>query len=107
MAANTGYFSVAGTGRSPQTHPGTEPYGSFANNTGNEAKRTDEREISIQKSIRRIFKLIGHCLFMSAVGSTEAAFDRIERQIQYHDRYESRRKRQNLPEKAKKTLGLT
>lgn len=106
MAANTGYFSVVGTGRPTQDHWGTEPPGSYAH-TENQPGRGDEREISTLKSIRRIFKLIGHCLFMSAVGSTAEAFVRMERQIQYHDRYERRQKRRNLPANAKKTLGLT
>ena len=105
MAANTGYFSVTGTGR-VHGHPGAEPPGSNANKQ-NRDEGTGEREISTLKSIRRIFKLISYSLFMSAVGTMEVAFERIERQIQYHDRYESRRKRQNLPEKAKQTLGLT
>ena len=107
MAAHTGYFSVVRTGYQAQDQPEAEESSSYLSEKKNEAGGVDQQEISILKSIRRILKLIGHSLFMSAVESTAEAFVRMERQIQYHDRYERRQKRINLPENAKKTLGLT
>lgn len=86
MVAATGYFAVAGT------------------NTGSNA---EGNEVSALKAVSRIFKLIAYSIFLSAVGTIGAAFERIERQIQYHDKYEKRRKRRNLPAFAKEILGLS
>ena len=105
MASHTGYFSVVGTGCHAKDLSEAQESSSCASENKNEEGKANEHEISILKSIRRIFKLISHSLFMSAVGSTAEAFVRMERQIQYHDRYEKRQKRRNLPENAKKILG--
>ena len=96
---------MVGTGCHAKDLSEAQESSSCASENKNEEGKANEHEISILKSIRRIFKLISHSLFMSAVGSTAEAFVRMERQIQYHDRYEKRQKRRNLPENAKKILG--
>ncbi len=90
MSARTGYFAVSGTNPRPRKVFESKDSGDTA------PPARYEHEVSILKSIRRIYKLMAHSLFMAAVGNTAGAFKRIEQQIKYHDRYEKRQKRKNL-----------
>lgn len=61
--------------------------------------------LSLLKVVRKTFELLGDIMRASAAPPSEM-LGRLSRQIEYHDRYEKRKKRTDMPTKAAEILGL-
>lgn len=87
MAARTGSFTLA-----TQANGG----GSLAPNC-----------LSLLKVIPKVFRMIAMLLFVACAPGMKVLMDRWFRQIQYHDRYEPRKKRTNMAVAISQALALT
>lgn len=63
--------------------------------------------VSLLKSMPRVFKFLEHLLYSTCSPNPDDLWERLNRQIQYHDRYEKRKKRSDMSQMLDEALLLT
>ena len=76
LATKTGWFSIALNNKSGELKPNC---------------------VSLMKIIAKLFPLLNHMLLFAATPDFATLMNRMARQINYHDTYEKRQIRENLP----------